>query len=53
MLHIQRVSEMTKGIIHTTHPNLVSMNLVRGMNERIGLEGLELMMSNRGALPRR
>ena len=40
------------GIIHATHPNIVFLSLVYGINERIGLEGLELMVSNRGTLPR-
>jgi hypothetical protein len=40
---MRRVSEMTKRIIHTTYPNLVFMSSAYGVNERIGLEGLELM----------
>ena len=43
MLHIPRVSEMTKRVIHTTYPNFVPMSPVYGVNERIGVEGLEPM----------
>ena len=43
MLHMSRVSEMTKRVIRTTYSNLVLMSPVYGVNERIGVEGLELM----------
>ena len=51
MLHVQRIREMTKRIIHTTYPNLVFIGSVCGIKEKIGLEGLELIVSNGGALP--
>ena len=42
-LHMSRVSEMTKKVIRTTYPNFVLMSSVYGVNERVGVEGLQLM----------
>jgi len=47
-LHVQRISGVSKRIIHTTYPNLVLMGSPYEINERTGMEGLELMVSNRG-----
>ena len=34
---------MTKRVVCTTYPNLILMSPVYGLNERIGVEGLELI----------
>ena len=53
MPYTQRVSRVTKRIIHTTYPNLVLIGSVYGINEKIGVEGLEPIVSKSGGLPRR
>jgi len=53
MLHMQRVSGVSKRIIHTTYPSLALVGSPYEIDERTGMEGLELMVSNRGGLPRR
>ena len=42
-LHTSRVSEMTKRVVRITYPNFVPMSPVYGVNERVGVEGLEPM----------